>query len=76
MYEMNERDKREVRALILILPIISIGMFIIPFVRARIIMKLPIWDGVIAGVAGSILFPVGVLVAYFAMRAARRRRGE
>lgn len=73
---MDARDKREAITLMVILPIIAVGMFIIAFARGHIILKFPIEDSVIVGVAGSLLYTVVVIISWCAMRQERRRRGE
>ena len=72
--EISERERRELFALILILPILWVWMFIVPFVRAHIIAKRPIEDGIIAGVGGIVLSTVAVLIAFFVRRESQRRK--
>lgn len=71
---MNAREKREIFVLILMLPILWVGMFVVPFVRAHVIMERPIEDGVVAGVFGVVVSTVAVLIAFFVRREALRRK--
>ena len=69
-----KEEKREIVGLILLLPIIWVGMFIVPFVRAHIIMNRSVEDGVIAGVGGIVLSTIAVLIAFFVRRESLRRK--